>query len=261
MGQVESLCNVARAQALARKPQHLPLAVTERVRLGPGFQRQLRIDRATTAMHRAQRLGQLLGRCILEQVAAHARIERAPQETRARERGHDDDLAGQRVALHALGQFQAGVRSNIIPENARLVGTIRTFDEGMRDDVHARLRRIAESVAAAHGASAMVKISRGYPVTANDAELVGRMRPTLERVAPGRVLEIGKLTVAEDFSFFANRVPGLYFMLGVTPADQVATAAANHSPKFEIDESALVTGVRALAHLTADTLFAGSPSR
>ncbi len=164
-------------------------------------------------------------------------------------------------AVVTVGQFQAGVRSNIIPESARLVGTIRTFDEGMRDDVHARLRRIAESVAAAHGASAMVKISRGYPVTANDAELVGRMRPTLERVAPGRVLEIGKLTVAEDFSFFANRVPGLYFMLGVTPADQVATAAANHSPKFEIDESALVTGVRALAHLTADTLFAGSPSR
>ena len=164
-------------------------------------------------------------------------------------------------AIVTVGQFQAGVRSNIIPESARLVGTIRTFDEGMRDDAHARLQRIAESVAQAHGATATVRIERGYPVTANDPALVARMHPTLERVAPGRVLEIGKLTVSEDFSYFANRVPGLYFMLGVTPADRLATAAANHSPKFEIDESALVTGVRALAHLTADTLFAGSPSR
>jgi len=164
-------------------------------------------------------------------------------------------------AIVTVGQFQAGMRSNIIPESARLVGTIRTFDEAMRDQAHARLREIAESVARAHGATARVEITRGYPVTANDRTLVARMHPTLERVAPGKVVEIGKLTVSEDFSYFANRVPGLYFMLGVTPAGQVARAAANHSPRFEIDEAGLITGVRALAHLTADTLFAGPTSR
>jgi amidohydrolase len=160
-------------------------------------------------------------------------------------------------AVVSVGQFEAGVRSNIIPDRARLVGTIRTFDEEMRDEVHARLKQIAEGVAQAHGATARVRIDRGYPVTANDRALVARMLPTLARVAPGRTVELSKLTVAEDFSFFANRVPGFYFMLGVTPAEKVVTAAANHSPRFEVDEAALATGVRALAHLAADTLFAG----
>ena len=164
-------------------------------------------------------------------------------------------------AVVSVGQFEAGVRSNIIPDRARLVGTIRSFDEGMREEIHARVKRIAEGVAAAHGASARVRIDKGYPVTANDRALLARMLPTLERVAPGRTLEMSKLTVAEDFSFFANRVPGVYFMLGVTPADRVASAAANHSPRFEIDEGALVTGVRALAHLAADTLFAAPAAR
>ena len=164
-------------------------------------------------------------------------------------------------AVVSVGQFEAGVRSNIIPDRARLVGTIRSFDEGMREEIHARVKRIAEGVAAAHGASARVRIDKGYPVTANDRALLARMLPTLERVAPGRTLEMSKLTVAEDFSFFANRVPGVYFMLGVTPADRVASAAANHSPRFEIAEGALVTGVRALAHLAADTLFAAPAAR
>jgi amidohydrolase len=160
-------------------------------------------------------------------------------------------------AVVTVGQFEAGVRNNIIPDRARLVGTIRTFDEGMRDDIHARVRKLAETIAAAQGAKATVTIERGYAVTANDPALTARMLPTLERVAPGRVKEIQKITGAEDFSFFARKVPGLFIVLGVTPADQVATAASNHSPRFFADESALATGMRAMADLAADYLASG----
>ena len=161
-------------------------------------------------------------------------------------------------AVLTVGQFEAGVRNNIIPDRARLVGTIRTFDEAMRDEVHARLRRIAEGVAAAHGATVRVDVERGYPVTANDPALTTRMLPTLERLAPGRVRELAKVTGSEDFSFFANRAPGLFVMVGVTPPDQMATAASNHSPRFYVDEGALPTGSRALAHLAAEYLFANA---
>jgi amidohydrolase len=160
-------------------------------------------------------------------------------------------------AVVTVGQFEAGVRNNIIPDRARLVGTIRTFDEAMRDSIHARVRRIAEGVAAAHGTTVRVEIEKGYPITSNDTALTQRMLPTLERVAPGQVREIQKVTGAEDFSLFANRVPGLFAFVGVTPPDQMATAASNHSPRFYVDETALPTGARALAHLAADYLFAG----
>lgn len=161
-------------------------------------------------------------------------------------------------AIVTVGQFDAGVRNNIIPDRARLVGTIRTFDETMRSDIHARVRRIAESVAAAHGATVKVTIDTGYPVTSNDPALTKRMLPTLERLAPGQVRELPKITGAEDFSFFANRVPGLFVIVGVTPPDQMATAASNHSPRFYVDEGALPTGARALAQLAADYLFANT---
>jgi amidohydrolase len=158
-----------------------------------------------------------------------------------------------------VGQFEAGVRNNIIPDRARLVGTIRNFDEKVRDETHARVRRIAENVAAAHGATVEVEIERGYPVTSNDPALTARMLPTLERLAPGRVQVIPKFTGAEDFSYYAGKVPGLFLAVGVTPPDQLATAASNHSPRFFVDEGALPTGARALAHLAADYLSAGKP--
>jgi amidohydrolase len=160
-------------------------------------------------------------------------------------------------AVVSVGQFDAGVRNNIIPDEARLVGTIRTFDEGMRNDIHARLRKLAEGIAAASGATATVTIEPGYPVTVNDPGLTARMLPTLERVAGGRVDEVPKRTGAEDFAYYAQKVPGLFVFLGVTPPDQVATAASNHSPLFCVDESALVTGMRVLAHEAADYLFSG----
>jgi amidohydrolase len=164
-------------------------------------------------------------------------------------------------AIVTVGQFEAGTRDNIIPDSARLVGTIRSFDEEMRRQIHERITRTAQNIAESAGASAEVRISTGYPVTANDPALTARMLPTLRRVAGRNLIEIPKNTVAEDFSFFANAVPAEFILLGITPPDQVGKAAANHSPKFFVDERALVTGVRALANLAADYLFAPAAER
>lgn len=157
-------------------------------------------------------------------------------------------------AIVSVGQFQSGVRNNIIPDTARLVGTIRTFDDEVQDAIHARVRQIAEGIASAAGATVDVRIHRGYPVTANDPALTARMLPTLERVAPERVRESELITGAEDFTFYQRQAPGLFFFLGITPPEQVGSAPANHSPLFFVDEAALPTGVRALAHLAVDYL-------
>ena len=157
-------------------------------------------------------------------------------------------------AIVTVGQFQSGVRNNIIPETARLVGTIRTFDDRVQADIHARVTKIAESLAAAAGGAAEVRISKGYPVTANDPALTARMLPTLQRVAPGAVKESELITGAEDFTYYSRQVPGLFVFLGITPREQVGRAPQNHSPRFLVDEKALPTGVRALAHLAADYL-------
>ena len=164
-------------------------------------------------------------------------------------------------AIVTVGQFQSGVRNNIIPDSARLVGTIRTFDDAVQADIHARVRKIAEGIAAGAGATVDVRIDKGYPVTSNDAALTKQMLPTLERVAPGKVKESELITGAEDFTYFQRQVPGLFFFLGITPPEQVGKAAANHSPLFYVEEKALITGVRALAHLAVDYLQAPISSR
>ena len=161
-------------------------------------------------------------------------------------------------AVITVGIFRGGLRSNIIPDEAYLEGTIRTFDESVRDGIHQRIKNTAVSIAAASGATADVEIERGNSVTRNDDALTRQMLPTLERVAgQGKVLELPPQTVAEDFSAYQERIPGLFLFLGVTPPDQDwKTAASNHSPRFIADERALPVGVRALVELAVDFLNA-----
>jgi len=161
-------------------------------------------------------------------------------------------------SIVTIGQITGGVRGNIIPDSVVMVGTIRTLDTAHQKDIHERIRRTAQKVAEAAGARADVRISLGYPVTHNDPALTARMAPTLKRVArDGKAAVMAPVMGAEDFSFFQQRVPGLYFFLGVTP-DGVdpATAAKNHSPHFFADERALPVGVRALTQLALDYLAA-----
>ncbi|MBP7588690.1 MAG: amidohydrolase [Thermoanaerobaculia bacterium] len=172
----------------------------------------------------------------------------------------ESDLTHEPVVV-TVGQFEAGVRNNIIPDRARLVGTMRTFDEAMRADLQQRMQRMVEHVAAGYGATAKVTFNPGYPVTSSNAAFVDELLPTLERVAPGRVREVPKITASEDFSLFANQVPGVFLFLGVTPKADLATAASNHSPLFYVDEAALPTGVRAYAQVAADYLFAHAKAK
>ena len=161
-------------------------------------------------------------------------------------------------SIITIGSIHGGVRGNIIPDEVEMVGTIRTFDADVRRDIHRRIRRTAEQIAASAGATAEVSITHGYPVTVNDPELTARMVPTLQRVAGDDPVVVQDLmTVAEDFSYFQQEVPGLFFFLGVTPEDQdPATAPINHSPLFFADEQALPVGVRALTNLTLDYMTA-----
>jgi amidohydrolase len=155
-------------------------------------------------------------------------------------------------AVITIGVFRGGVRSNIIPDEVEMIGTIRTFDPAMRTDIHARIRRTAAGIAQSGGAAAEVTIDPGYPVTCNDPNLIARMAPVLAATAgQGHAILIPPCTGAEDFSYFEQQVPGLYFFLGVTPADRDCRKAPKlHSPQFYVDESAILLGIRTLARLT-----------
>ena len=162
-------------------------------------------------------------------------------------------------AVVTIGRFTGGNRSNIVPEEIELEGTIRAFDENVRKDIQRRVGLIATNIAESAGATATVTYSLGYPVTRNDEKLTERMLPTLRRAAGAENVQLGPLTgTAEDFSFFQQKVPGMFFFLGVTPKDQdPSKAAMNHSPLFFADESALPIGVKVMTNLALDYLFGG----
>ncbi|WP_147653242.1 amidohydrolase [Vulcaniibacterium gelatinicum] len=163
----------------------------------------------------------------------------------------------------SFGAIKGGIRYNIIPDEVELIGTIRTFDEGMREAVFADLRNVAEKIAAAHGATAIAKVpdTRGNPVLVNDPALTARMLPSLQRaVGADNVVQTDLNMGAEDFAYFAREVPALYFFVGATPRGQdPLTAPSNHSPDFFLDESALDVGLRALLQVTLDYLH-GAPA-
>jgi amidohydrolase len=162
-------------------------------------------------------------------------------------------------AIVTVGAFNAGNRTNIIPDSAVMIGTVRTFDENVRKEIHARIKKTAEGIAQAAGATADVQIEIGYPVMSNDAALTARMVPTLQRAAGAqKVFESSRTTTSEDFSRYAQKVPGLFVGLGVTsPSKDWRTAATNHSPLFEADEAALPVGVRVMSSLAVDYLTGG----
>ncbi|OHU87794.1 MULTISPECIES: amidohydrolase [Pseudoalteromonas] len=154
----------------------------------------------------------------------------------------------------SFGAINGGIRSNIIPNEVELIGTIRSFDQAMRADIKTRLQSTASLVAQSAGAEAVTHIDAGYPVTINNPELTKMMRPTLEKVVgKDNLIELDLITGAEDFSYYALQTPGLFLMLGVTPKDKpLSEAASNHSPNFYVDESALAVGVSTLTSLVTD---------
>jgi amidohydrolase len=166
-------------------------------------------------------------------------------------------------AVVTVGRINGGVRYNIVPDSTVLEGTVRTFNEDMRSAIHERIKRTAESIAASAGATAAVKIERYTGVTVNDVALTERMAPTLKPVAGADNVAVAKqTTTAEDFALYEQKVPGMFFFLGITPKGQDASKAApNHSPRFFVDEAALVPGIRAMASLAVDYLQSGKTAQ
>jgi len=160
------------------------------------------------------------------------------------------------AAVVTVGSIHGGVRSNIIPEELEMLGTIRTFDPEMRETLHRRLREIVNHTAASNGATAEIQLpySAHYPVTYNDPDLTATMLPTLERIAGAENINlIDAVTGAEDFSYFAREVPGLYVFVGGKPLDLAADeSVSHHTPDFFIDESGMQLGLKAYVNLTLD---------
>jgi amidohydrolase len=161
------------------------------------------------------------------------------------------------AAVISIGKITGGVRSNIIPEEVEMIGTIRTLDPDMQREIHERIRRTVTHIAEASGATAEVEIEKGYPVTYNDPELTSKMGKTMQAVAGvDNVVLTRARTGAEDFSFYAEEIPGLFVFLGGMPADQDPTQAApHHTPDFYIDESGLQLGVELYTNLALDYLL------
>lgn len=189
----------------------------------------------------------------VDPIVAAAEIVTSAQSIVARRQ----DITKQPVVV-SFGAIKGGIRYNIIPDSVELVGTIRTFDDGMREQVFKDLTNVAEHVAAAHGATVVAKVpdSVGNPVTYNNPALTERaVRSLVKVVGAENVLEAPLVTGAEDFAYYAKEVPGFFFFVGATPKGVDASSApSNHSPQFFLDESALPIGTRTLLQVAVDYL-------
>lgn len=170
----------------------------------------------------------------------------------------------QNAGVVTIGSIHGGVRSNIIPEQVEMWGTLRALSAQDEQLLISRVRQIAEKTAEAHGATVEVEIpySSHYPVTFNNVDLTQRMVPSLKKAAGDEnVLVIAPHTGAEDFSFFQEKIPGLFFFVGARPPEiSAADAPSHHTPDFMIDERGMITGVKAMLQLTLDYAEMSSPA-
>jgi len=160
------------------------------------------------------------------------------------------------AAVLSIGKITSGVRSNIIPETAQIIGTLRTLDYDMQAQIHKRMQEMIPAIAKAYRAEATLEIDPGYPITYNDPELTAQVVSSFEKAAgKDNVHVIKAITGAEDFSFFQKEVPGVYFFIGGKskniPASEVAS---HHTPDFYIDESGMLLGVKTFIQMSLDYL-------
>jgi amidohydrolase len=160
------------------------------------------------------------------------------------------------AAVITVGMIQGGVRYNIIPEEVKMIGTVRTLDEQMRLKLNELMRIRVSTIAEAFGGSATTEFSTTAPLTFNDPVLTANSLPVLNNIiGQENVLLIDAVTVAEDFSYFQKKVPGFYFFVGGKPLNvNPEDAADHHTPDFFIDESGLILGVQSFVNLTLDYL-------
>jgi amidohydrolase len=160
------------------------------------------------------------------------------------------------AAVITVGAIHSGIRNNIIPESAQMIGTIRTLDYDMQKKINRRMNEMVPAIAAAFGATATINIDKGVPITYNDPDLTAKMLPSLQKVAGADNVKLVKaITGAEDFSFFQEQIPGFFFFLGGTPLNvKESDAPSHHTPDFYIDESAMLLGVKAMSQVAVDFL-------
>ena len=160
-------------------------------------------------------------------------------------------------AVVTIGSIHGGVRSNIIPEDLYMLGTIRTLDNGMKATVLKRLEEIVHNVAKSNNIESKITYLVSYPITFNDPYLYEEILPTLERVNGKKNVHLMKaITGAEDFSYFQEKVPGTYFFIGgQKPGVDLSTVAPHHTPDFYVDDSAISTGIRSMIGLTLDYIY------
>ncbi|RNC89950.1 MAG: amidohydrolase [Allomuricauda sp.] len=158
------------------------------------------------------------------------------------------------AAVITVGKIKSGVRFNIIPESAEMLGTIRTLDYGMKDHINKRMKEMVSTIARAYGGEATCEILDATDITYNEPDLVKQMLPTLKRVAGDKNVVAQKaITGAEDFSYFQREVPGFFFFLGgMTPGN--TTPYPHHTPDFLIDDAGMQLGVKAMTEMTLDYL-------
>lgn len=158
------------------------------------------------------------------------------------------------AAVITVGKITSGVRFNIIPESAEMIGTIRTLDYDMQKHINQRMMEMVPAIAKAYGGDATIEITTSTEITYNEPDLVKRMLPSLEKVAgKANVVEQKAITGAEDFSYFQKEVPGFFFFLGgMTPGN--TNAAPHHTPDFVLDDSGLLLGVKAMTQVCLDYL-------
>ena len=161
------------------------------------------------------------------------------------------------AAVVTIGSIHGGVRSNIIPESLYMLGTIRTLDENMKKIVLKRLEEIVKNVAEANNAKAKVTYLVSYPITYNDPDLYNQMLPTLKRInGDENVGTMNAITGAEDFSFFQEKVPGMYYFIGgAKKGTDPQKAAPHHTPDFYVDDTAMITGLKSMSSLALDYLI------
>ncbi|NJC25624.1 amidohydrolase [Neolewinella antarctica] len=160
------------------------------------------------------------------------------------------------AAVITVGKIEGGVRSNIIPDEVTMIGTIRTLDEDMKADIFERIERTATNIAAASGATAEVTINKGYPVTFNDPDITRRLMPIVAATAgEDNINLVRAITGAEDFSFYAQEVPSLFvFLGGLDPAKEPTDVGGHHTPTFEIDDRSMKLGVEIYSNIALDYL-------
>jgi amidohydrolase len=160
-------------------------------------------------------------------------------------------------AVVTIGAIKGGIRYNIIPDHVDMLGTLRTFTPEQRSAILGDMTRIIEHTAAASGATAQLVVEPGSsPVLINNPDLMRKVLPSLQRVAGAdHVKESGLITASEDYSYFAQKIPSVYFFVGITPADQdPAQAPSNHSDYFFLDERGIPVAMRAMTQVALDYL-------